>query len=85
MKQKARFVLISRGRGKTQTAVAEKSIAFVEGLAGEVVRAAYDRASLATHLETTRAEVIRIKRYVDTILFDLLEIPDAAGKKEVGY
>ena len=76
MKQKARFVLLSRGRSRTQTAVAEKAIGVVEGLAGEVVRAAYDRASLATHLETTRAEVIRIKRYVDTVLFDLLEIAE---------
>jgi len=77
MKQKTRFVLTSRGRSKTQAAVTEKAIAVVEGLTGEVVRATYDRASLATHLETTRAEVQRIKRYVDTVLFDLLEIPEA--------
>lgn len=76
MKQKARFVLLSRGRGKTQTAVAEKAIGLIESLTGEVVRATYDRASLATHLETTRTEVLRIKRYLDTILFDLLEIPE---------
>ncbi len=83
MKQKARFVLVSRGRSKTQTAVAEKAIGVVEGLTGEVVRAIYDRASLATHLETTRAEVVRIKRYVDTILFDLLEIPEAPVARAV--
>jgi hypothetical protein len=77
MKQKARFVLLSRGRSKTQASVAEKAIGVVEGIAGEVVRATYDRAALATHLETTRTEVIRIKRYVDTVLFDLLEIPEA--------
>jgi hypothetical protein len=76
MKQKTRFVLLSRGRSKTQTGVAEKTIGVVEGLAGEVMRATYDRASLAIHLETTRAEVIRIKRYVDTVLFELLEIPE---------
>jgi len=76
MKQKVRFVLVSRGRSKTQAAITERSVSVVENLVGEVVRAAYDRASLATHLETTRAEVVRIKRYVDTILFDLLEIPD---------
>lgn len=78
MKQKARFVLVSRGRGKTQTSVTEKSIGLIEGIAGEVVRATYDRASLATHLETSRAEVLRIKRYIDTVLFDLLEVPEAA-------
>lgn len=83
MKQKARFVLLSRGRSKTQTAVAEKTIGVVEGLAGEVVRATYDRASLATHLETTRAEVIRIKRYVDTVLFDLLEVTESPAARAV--
>ena len=78
MKQKARFVLTSRGRGKTQRTVTEKAIGVIEDLAGEVVRATYDRASLATHLEATRGEVLRIKRYVDTVLFDLLEIKDQA-------
>lgn len=77
MKQKARYVMTSRGRSKTQREVTEKAIGVVENLAGEVVRATYDRASLATHLETTRAEVVRIKRYVDTVFFDLLEIGEA--------
>lgn len=76
MKQKARFVMNSRGKNKTQREVTEKSIGVVETLTGEVVRATYDRASLATHLETTRGEVLRVKRYVDTVLFDLLEISE---------
>jgi hypothetical protein len=78
MKQKVRYVMASRGRGKSQRDVAERSIRDVEDLTAEVVRATYDRASLATHLETTRAEVLRIKRYVDTVLFDLLEITESA-------
>ena len=78
MKQKARFVLTSRGRGRTQRAVTEKAIGVIEDLVGDVVRATYDRASLAAHLQTTRAEVLRIKRYVDTVLFDLLEVRDVA-------
>jgi hypothetical protein len=76
MKQKSRFVMTSRERNKTQREVTEKSINVIETLAGEVVRATYDRASLATHLETTRGEVLRVKRYVDTVLFDLLEISE---------
>ncbi len=74
MKQKVRFVLTSRGKNKTQREAAEKSVAVVESLVGEVARAVYNRASLATHVEANRVEVQRIKRYVDTILFDLLEI-----------
>lgn len=79
MKQKTRFVMSSRGRSKTQRGVTERSISLVESLTGEVVRATYDRASLATHIETTRTEVLRIKRYVDTVLFDLLEISEIAS------
>jgi Predicted pPIWI-associating nuclease len=74
MKQKTRYVLTSRGRPKTQRATAEKTAALVEELSGEVMRAVYDRASLATHVETSKQEVARVKRYVDTLLFDFLEI-----------
>jgi hypothetical protein len=77
MKQKVRFVLMSRERNKTQTESAEKSVDLVESLAGEVTRAVYNRASLAAHVESARSEVQRVKRYVDTVLFDLLEIGGA--------
>ena len=78
MKQKVRFILTSRERSKTQRQVAEKSIDLIDGLIGEITRATYDRASLATHVETTRSEVMKIKRYVDTVLFDLLEISEGS-------
>lgn len=77
MKQKVRFVLSSRGLKKTQQEAAEKSASLVEELSGEVARAVYNRASLATHIQESRHEVGQIKRYVDTILFDLLEIRDS--------
>jgi hypothetical protein len=76
MKQKVRFVLMSRERNKTQRETAERSIDLVESLAGEVARAVYNRASLATHVESARKEVQRVKRYVDTVLYDLLEISE---------
>lgn len=76
MKQKVRFVLVSRDRNKTQREAAEKSVDLIESLAGEVTRAVYNRASLATHGETARKEVQQVKRYVDTVLFDLLEISE---------
>ena len=77
MKQKVRFVLTSRDRNKTQRETAEKSVYLIESLAGEVTRAVYNRASLATHVETARKEVQQVKRYVDTVFFDLLEISGA--------
>jgi len=74
MKQKVRFILRSRRKGSTQRALAEKSLELVETLSGEIARAFYDRASLSAHVQTTRDEVLQLKRYVDTLLFDLLEI-----------
>jgi hypothetical protein len=74
MKQKVRFILKSRGMNQTRSNVAEKSLELIESLHGDIARAIYDRASIATHLETTRDEVFQLKRYVDTILFDLLAI-----------
>jgi hypothetical protein len=74
MKQKVRFILTSRGKNKAQRALAEKSVDLLEQLCGAVTRAVYDRASLSTHAETTKQEVARIKRYLDAVLFDILEI-----------
>ena len=74
MKQKARYILTSRERNKTQRDSAEKALGLIEELSGEVMRAVYNRASLATHVHQSKTEVQKIKRYVDTVLFDLLEI-----------
>jgi Predicted pPIWI-associating nuclease len=73
-KQKMRHVLQSRGHNKTQRDSAEKSLSLVDELSGDVMRAVYSRASLATHVQTSKAEVRKIKRYVDTLFIDLLEI-----------
>jgi hypothetical protein len=74
MKQKVRFILASRGKNRTQRSAAEKTVDVIESLCGEVARAVYDRASLSTHLQTTKTEVGRMKRYLDAVLFDVLEI-----------
>jgi len=74
MKQKVRFILSSRGKNKTQRASAEKSVELIENLCGDVVRAVYSRASVSTHVNTTKQEVLQMKRYLDAVLFDVLEI-----------
>ena len=76
MKQKVIFILRSRGRKKPQQDSIKKSLELIESLTGDITRTTYSRASLATHLETSRTEVQRIKRYTDTIFFDLLEISE---------
>ncbi len=74
MKQKTRYILTSRGQNRTQWGSAEKMFGLIEELSGEVMRAVYNRASLATHIHQSKVEVQQIKRYVDTVLFDILEI-----------
>lgn len=74
MRQKVRHILTSRERNKTQRDSAEKMLGLIEELSGDVMRAIYNRASLATHIHQSKGEVQKIKRYVDTVLFDLLEI-----------
>lgn len=74
MKQKTAYILISRGQNKTQRGSAEKMLGVIDELSGEVMRAVYNRTSLATHVHQSRTEVQRIKRYVDTVFFDILEI-----------
>jgi hypothetical protein len=79
MKQKVKFILSSRGAGNTRRESTEKSAALIEELSGEVTRAVYNRASLATHVQESKNEVSQIKRYVDTVLFDLLEVSSTPG------
>ncbi|MCH8039814.1 MAG: hypothetical protein IH977_05640 [Nitrospinae bacterium] len=76
MKQKVVFILKSRGRKKPQQASIKDSLDLIDGLTGDITRTIYNRGSVATHLETSRAEVQKIKRYTDTIFFDLLEISE---------
>lgn len=74
MKQKVRFILSSRGKNKTQRYSAEKAVHLIETLCGDITRALYNRASLSAHVQTTKQEVAQLKRYLDAILFDILEI-----------
>ncbi len=74
MKQKVKFVLTSRGKNKTQRESTEKSASLVEELSGEITRAIYNRASVAAHVHESKREVEQIRRYVDTIMYDLLEL-----------
>jgi hypothetical protein len=74
MKQKVRYIMMSRGKNKAQRTLTEKSIDLIENPYGDVTRAVYNRASLSTHVETTKQEVSQMKRYLDAVLFDILEI-----------
>ena len=78
MKQKVRYILSSRNKNKTQRAAAESTVQLIETISGNIARAVYNRASLSTHVETTKEEVMQLKRYLDALFFDLLEIGQAS-------
>lgn len=78
MKQKARYILKVRGKNKSQRETAETSIELIDTLAAQITRAVYNQASLATHVQSSRTEVWKVKRYIDTVFFDLLEISETA-------
>jgi Predicted pPIWI-associating nuclease len=74
MKQKVQFLLSERGRNKTQRDTTAKSIELIEEMVGQLTRAVYNEASLATHVQKSQKDVRRLKRYLDTVYFDLLEL-----------
>jgi hypothetical protein len=74
MKQKARFILKARGTGRTAGAAPEDAVNSVDAIVASVTRSVYELSSVATHVSTERAQVIRAKRYVEAVLHDLLEI-----------
>jgi hypothetical protein len=74
MKQKARFILKSRGLPHGARASTETAIERVEEATAALARSLYDRGSLSSHVAMTRTEAEQLKRYVDAILGDLLQI-----------
>lgn len=74
MKQKARFILKSRGSSGGSRSSAEESVTVIEETTASLARSVYERGSLSTHVATTRREVLQLKLYLDAVLAELLEI-----------
>lgn len=74
MKQKVRFILTSRDIGKTQQETTLKTLDFIADSAGTFTRAVYNDASIAAHVQRSREDVLRVKRYIETVFFDLLAL-----------
>ena len=73
-RQKVSFILRSRRRNGGQREATTKSLDLIDEISGALARAVQNRASVATHVPQSAQEVRQIKRYVDVVLFDLLEI-----------
>lgn len=75
MRQKVRFILKNRNKSATAIEAPEEAASIVDEGIAKLVRATYNRGSLSTHIQGGgQAEAIQIKRYLDTVLCELLEI-----------
>lgn len=74
MRQKVRFILKARGEGKTGSAVPEDATNAVDAIVSKLTRSVYELGSLAAHVTSERVQVLNLKRYVEAVLHDILEI-----------
>jgi hypothetical protein len=74
MKQKVAFVLKSRKQPEAARKTVEQAADVVEEKVGGFVRSVYNRSSVSVHTSRDKSEVLSVKRFVDTVLVELLEI-----------
>jgi hypothetical protein len=73
-KQKVRFILRARGLSKSNREVPEDTANAIDELIGHLTRSVQNLSSIATHVATEKTNVRRVKRYIDAVLHDILEI-----------
>lgn len=80
MRQKARFVLRSRGYSDATTKAPEDAAAVVEELVAALVRSVYQAGAFTTHIASAQTRVKQLKMYVETVLAELLGVHEAPNK-----
>jgi hypothetical protein len=73
-KQKVRFILKARRAGSAAVTVAENSLDAASEAVATLARSTYQRSNVSTHTSTAIPEIRNLKRYVDALLGELLEI-----------
>jgi hypothetical protein len=73
-KQKVRFIFRARRSSSAAVTVAEASLETVDEAVAGLARSTYQRGSVAAHVGTSSKEIRNLKRYVDALLAELLEI-----------
>src|SRR5258705_12710486 len=73
-KQKVRYILKARRSSGAAVAVAEASLETVDVSVAALARSAYQRGSVSTQVGTTGKEIRNLKRYIDALLAELLEV-----------
>jgi hypothetical protein len=75
MKQKAKFILRSRGTKGAQIDHIVGVVENVEDMVSGITRSVYRRSSVSTHTPTDRSEVVRLHLWVRLMLCELLALP----------
>lgn len=73
-RQKVRYVLRARRSSSAAVTVAEASLATVEASIAVLARSTYQRGSASAHATASAKEVKNLKRYIDALLAELLEV-----------
>jgi hypothetical protein len=73
-RQKVRFIFKAREQSATESAAPEDAANTIDALIADMTRSVYDHGSLATHVSKGKRSVDQLKRYVDVIFHDLLEL-----------
>jgi hypothetical protein len=73
-RQKVRYILKARRSSGAAVAVAEASLETVDVSVAALARSTYQRGSVSTHVGTTGKEIKNLKRYIDALLAELLEV-----------
>lgn len=74
MKQKVRFILKARGQSKSSSEVPEQATSAIEERIATLTRSIYDKSSVATHVASERKAVQQLRRYIVTILHEILSL-----------
>jgi hypothetical protein len=73
-RQKVRYILRARRIPSAAVTVAEGTLETVEAMVASLARSTYQLGSVSTHTPSTGVEIRRLKRYVDALLAELLEV-----------
>jgi hypothetical protein len=73
-KQKVRYVLRARRSSSAARELAEASLERIDEAVAALARSAYKSGSASTHVGASITEIRNLKRYVDALLGELLEI-----------
>jgi hypothetical protein len=74
MKQKVRFIFKDQQRSLTESGPAENAVDAIAETIASMARSTSERGSMSAHTEQTKTEVLKVKRYVEAVLQDILEV-----------